>query len=423
MLTIVSNLLDQRARSIVVVKCRRFSPLETISTLQARRRALVRGGLLRPDLTGLPKKGPQREKAARQACMRVIGRFGYLQLDTVAVAGARSHALVLMSRLDGIDPCLGEALLRPGEPLFEYWGHEASWLPMELYPCFEFRRQEFLHHPWWGDVLGENPKVTDQVLGRIRDEGPLRSLDLEGKSGSGWDIKLTKKVASALWSRGDLAIRERRNFQRVFDLAERVIPDNLRQRPRDLPTSLRTLLMRALAGHGWAQTGTLTATWRLRNLQPQLIIALDQLVESGQIVPCHLDYQDGGQLKGWIRTEDLELASTLPRLRPRRDKGTLLSPFDPVLWDRARTQRLFGFHQILEIFKPKTTRIYGYFCMPVLVGDRLVARVDLKADQKTAQLAVAGLHYESEEPSTRIREVVTTAISRYASNLGMTVTI
>ena len=100
--------------------------MNDISLSQARRLALVRGGLLRPELTGLPKDAPRREKAARQACLAVIRRFGYLQLDTVAVAGARSHSLVLMSRLDGLDPSLGEALLRPGEPLFEYWGHEAS---------------------------------------------------------------------------------------------------------------------------------------------------------------------------------------------------------------------------------------------------------------------------------------------------------
>ncbi len=355
--------------------------------------------------------------------MAVIRRFGYLQLDTVAVAGARSHALVLLSRLEGLDPALGEALLRPGEPLFEYWGHEASWLPIELYPTFEFRRQDFCHHPWWGDVIGENPKVTDRVLGRIRDEGPLRSLDLEGQSGTGWDIKLTKKVASALWSRGDLAIRERRNFQRVFDLTERVIPDEYRQQPHDLPTALRTLLLQALAGHGWAQTGTLTTTWRLRNLKAEIAEALRQLEDSGDSVPCQLVDDDGTRLNGWIRSEDLELAAKLPRLRPRRDKATLLSPFDPVLWDRARTQKLFDFHQVLEIFRPKAQRLYGYFCMPVLVGDRLVARVDLKADQRKKQLSVAALHFESDEPSARVREVVTNAIADYAASLRMTVTI
>jgi uncharacterized protein YcaQ len=394
--------------------------MESIDIHQARRLALVRAGLLRPALTGLPRKAPLREKATRQACLAMVRRFGYLQLDTVAVAGARSHALVLMSRLEGIDPTVCEALLKPGEPLFEYWGHEASWLPMELYPYFEFRRRDYRHHPWWGDVLGENPKVTQRLLERIRNEGPLRSLDLEGQSGSGWDVKLTKKVASALWSRGDLAIRERRNFQRVFDLAERVISAELREQPRDLPSSLRTLLLRALAGHGWAQTGTLTATWRLRNMKREIALALHQLVEMGAIVACDLADNNGGRLSGWIRTKDLELAHELSRLRVRRNKGVLLSPFDPVLWDRARTQRLFDFHQVLEIFKPAMSRQYGYFCLPVLVGDELVARVDLKADRKRKCLDVLALHYECEGPSPTIQHTVRSAISTYSEHLEMT---
>ena len=393
---------------------------EELSTRQARRLALVKGGLLRPELTGLRRKGPRRQKAARQACLQVIRRFGYLQLDTVSVAGARSHALVLMSRLEGLDPKLGEALLQPGEPLFEYWGHEASWLPIELYPYFEFRRQEFCHHPWWGDVLGEHPEAASDLLARIRSEGPLRSLDLEGESGSGWEWKLTKKVATALWSRGDLAIRERRNFQRVFDLAERVIPDELRRQPQALSSSLRTLLLRALAGHGWAQTGTLAATWRLRNLKTEISDALHDLEASGAIVPCRLNYESGKRYPGWICSEDLELAASVSQLHPRRDRGVLLSPFDPVLWDRARTQRLFGFHQVLEIFKPREQRVYGYFCMPVLAGDRLVARVDLKADPRARSLRVAALHYEDDRPSARTHHAVEHAIADYASSLELT---
>jgi uncharacterized protein YcaQ len=392
-------------------------PPYTLSARQARRLALVRAGLLQPKLTGLPARGPRFETAARQACLAIIRRFGYLQLDTVAVAGARSHALVLMSRLPGIDPLLCEGLLKPAQPLFEYWGHEASWLPMELYPYFEFRRQEFRHHPWWGDVLGENPKATRRLLDRIRQEGPLRSLDLEGQSGSGWDVKLTKKVASALWSRGDLAIRERRNFQRVFDLAERVIPSAVREAPQDLATSLRTLLLLALSGHGWAQTGTLAATWRLRNLKEPIAQALQLLVEMKEVVACDLTDKQGGRHRGWIRTEDLELADKLARLRPRRDRGTLLSPFDPVLWDRTRTQRLFEFHQVLEIFKPVASRLYGYFCLPVLVGDHLVARVDLKADRKSRTVSVLALHHESDAPSAQVEHAVDSALSDYRKNL------
>jgi len=393
--------------------------MESLSILQARRLALARAGLLNPAWTGLRERAKGRGKRARDGCHEILRRFGYLQLDTISVAGARSHTLVLLSRLEGLDPNLPEELLRPGEPLFEYWGHEASWLPMELYPVFAFRRDEFSAHPWWGDLIGEHPEVADGILQRIRGEGPLRSVDLEGSSGTEmWSIKLSKKVASALWSRGDLAIRERKGFQRVFDLAERVIPEEMRTRAVPYPEALKILLLRALSGHGWAQTGTLTATWRLRNQGSAIAQALSDLAAAGEVVPCKLD-SGGRTLAGWIRPADLELADRLRRLRPRRDRGVLLSPFDPLLWDRKRVQTLFDFEQVLEIFKPAAQRVYGYYCLPVLAGERLVARYDLKADRKHGSLRILSLRYEDEKPDGLTRQAVAGALSRYAEALGL----
>ena len=185
----------------------------TLDVRRARRLSLAKAGLLRSDASTLPRRASGSGRRARQAALEVIDRFGYLQLDTVSVAGARSHALVLLSRLEGMDPALGESLLQPGEPLFEYWGHEASWLPIELYPVFAFRRVAFRRHPWWGDLLSEHRKTATEIVERIRSEGPLRSVDLEGKSGAGWwNLKLTKRLANALWSSGELAIRERRSL-------------------------------------------------------------------------------------------------------------------------------------------------------------------------------------------------------------------
>jgi len=395
--------------------------METLTARAARRLALARAGLLKPEWTGMPRRAAGRGKRALHAAHEIIGRFGYLQLDTVSVAGARSHVLVLLSRIDGFDPALGEALLRPGEPLFEYWGHEASWIPIELYPVFGFRREEFRHHPWWGDLIGEHPEVADDLLRRISDEGPMRSLDMEGRGSSGWwDLKVTKKVATALWSSGELAIRERVNFQRVYDLAERVIPDEHRHRTVAREDALDVLLLRALEGHGWAQTGTLAQTWRLRNRPGEIRAALDRLQATGDIVPCALVPDDGARKAGWVRPADLELAGRLGKIRPRRDRGVLLSPFDPVLWARQRVDLLFGFHQVLEIFKPAPDRIYGYFCLPVLAGERLVARVDLKADRARGALQVLSQHLEA-GPSAETREAVRTALESYAAAVGLTV--
>jgi uncharacterized protein YcaQ len=398
--------------------------METLSIREARRLALARAGLLTPETTGLPRGARGRGPSAFAAAQAVIRRFGYLQLDTVSVAGARSHTIVLLSRLEGLHASVGERLLQPGAPLFEYWGHEASWIPLALYPAFEFRRREFRAHPWWGDLVGEQPRVAKDLLRRIRADGPLRSIEMEGRASKGWwDLSVTKRVASALWSSGELAIRERTNFQRTYDLAERVIPEALRRRPLPKAEGLEVLLLAALDGHGWATTGTLAATWRLKNLKAEIVATLKRLQEKGAIVPCALARPDGSPQPGWIRPADRELAARLSRARPRADRGVLLSPFDPLLWDRARVASLFGFEALLEIFKPAPQRVYGYYCLPVLAGETLVARVDLKADRKNGRLRVVSAHYEKTDRATarRDREATRIALRRYADALGLRV--
>jgi uncharacterized protein YcaQ len=293
--------------------------METLDLTQARRLALVRAGLLKPEWTGMPRRATGLTRRARRAAHKVIARFGYLQLDTVAVAGARSHAIVLLSRLEGFDPALAEALLQPGEPLFEYWGHEACWLPIDFYPVFAFRRQDFQEHPWWGDLIGQHPRMAADLTRRIREEGPLRSLDLEGRGSRGWwDLKIAKRMATALWSSGVLAIRERCHFQRVYDLTERVIPARWRKSTLARDDALEFLLLQALQGHGWATTGTLTQTWRLRNVREAIQAALARLRDKGAIVACALRDDDGRRTPGWVRPQDLDLADRLKRVRPRK---------------------------------------------------------------------------------------------------------
>lgn len=397
-----------------------------IEVATARRLALVRAGLLKPEWTGLPGRAAGRGHRARKAGREIIRRFGYLQLDTVSIAGARSHAIVLHSRLDGFDLSLGEKLLRPGEPLFEYWGHEVCWIPMELYPVFAFRRREFQAHPWWGDLVGKHPEAAEEIRRRLHEDGPLRSADLDGsRAGQGgwWNLKTASRVASAMWSSGELAIRERRNFQRSYDFAERVIPEKWRFAPEvSREEALRVLLLKALDGHGWATTGTLARTWRLRNLGEEVQSALASLAADGSVQPCELWLADGRSLAGWIRPEDLDLAERLRRVRPRRERGVLLSPFDPLLWDRGRVAMLFGFDQVLEIFKKAADRKYGYYCLPVLAGERLIARFDLKAE-RPGRLRVLSCRFEDSggprTTSAADHEAARTALDRYARGVGL----
>jgi uncharacterized protein YcaQ len=396
---------------------------ESLDVTTARRLALARVGLLKPEWTEFPACGKGRGRGARAAAYAVIRRLSYLQLDTVSIAGARSHAIALLSRLEALDPAVTETLLRAGEPIFEYWGHEASWMPIELYPVFEFRRREFRHHPWWGDLVSQHPKIAHDLRRRVREEGPLRTADMEGRGSRGWwDLKVAQRVAAALWSSGEFAVRERRNFQRMYDLTERVIPERWRAAPVPEPDALEHLLLLALHGHGWAATGTLTGTWRLRNRKTAIDAALHRLAERGEVVRCSLERDGGRDSPGWIRPEDLELGARLRRARPRTDRGVLLSPFDPVLWNRARVRQLFGFDQVLEIFKPAPKRVYGYYCLPVLAGDRLVARFDLRADRKSGTIHVLSYHRENTGGSrARLEqgEASRTALERYAAAVGL----
>jgi uncharacterized protein YcaQ len=393
--------------------------MESLSVGDARRLALARAGLLKPEWTGFPRG---RRASRREAAFDVIRRFGYLQLDTVSVAGARSHGIVLHSRLPALAPEEPERLLRPGEPLFEYWGHEASWIPIELYPAFAFRRKEFQKHPWWGDLIGDNPRVAASILDRIRQEGPLRSSGLEGKSSSGWwNLSVAKKVVSAMWSAGTLAVRERRNFQRTYDLVERVIPRKWREKEMSLAESLKVLLLKAHDGHGWATTATLASTWRFRFLRREIQKALEELEEAGAIQKCLVHPTPRTRVAGWIRPEDLGLAARLRRLRISSrdvDEGILLSPFDPLLWDRVRVNLLFGFHQVLEVFTPAPRRKYGYYCMPVLAGEKLVARCDVKAEKAKGAVRALSVHYEKGVSGAN-KKATRHALERYAASIGL----
>jgi hypothetical protein len=161
----------------------------------------------------------------------------------------------------------------------------------------------------------------------------------------------------------------------------------------------------------------------LRNAREAIGAALARLTEKKAIVACALLGDDGRRTPGWVRPQDLDLADRLKRVRPRNDRGVLLSPFDPVLWDRTRVRRLFGFDQVLEIFKPAGQRVYGYYCLPVLAGERLVARVDLKADRQNRKLHILSHRFETSDARGKVsaadREALLTAVTRYAAAIEM----
>ena len=333
-------------------------------------------------------------------------------------AQPRAGAAVAPRRLR---PGLGEELLRPGEPLFEYWGHEASWIPLELYPAFEFRRREFAHHPWWGDLVGEHPEVADDLLRRIRDEGPLRSLDMEGRGGRGWwDLKLGEAGAAALWSAGELAIRERRGFQRTYDLTERVIPGRARDGRSDARGLERAAAARRSRATAGPRPGRSPPTWRLRNRRERDRWGAARLEERARSSPCTLRRRGAAPGAPGLDPPRRPRARGAARDAPARARiGACSSrPSTRCSGTAPASQRLFGFDQVLEIFKPAAQRIYGYYCLPVLAGERLVgARRPQGRARPRAGSRWWSAHHERDDAATRT--AVRTAVARYAEALGL----
>jgi uncharacterized protein YcaQ len=357
-----------------------------LSLAQARRIALAAQGFgaARPESVG------------RGQLRRTVERLGLHQIDSVNVL-VRAHYLPAFSRLGGYDRALldGAAWGRRSERrLFEYWAHEASLLPLDFHPLLRWRmdRADRGQSGWTGLRLyaHEQRPRAEAILARIRGEGPLASSDFaEGKGGGGWwGWSETKQALEWLFWAGHVTTATRRNsFERVYDLTERVIPGEVLA----LPTPPEAEAKRALIGHAASALG-IAGESDLRDyfrLDPaSTSAAVRELVEDGVLIPVTVE--------SWPRVAYLHRDAA----RPRRISGqALLAPFDPLIWERARTERLFGFRYRIEIYTPAAKRTHGYYVLPFLLDDRLVARVDLKADRQARRLLVQSLHLEPDAPA------------------------
>ena len=307
-----------------------------------------------------------------------------VQLDSVNVL-ARAHYLPFFSRLGPYPRERLDRYLWKDREAFEYVGHAASVMPMRIYPLMRHRMRP---RDWSAleEMERERPGFVDEVLDHVRRDGPVRVSDLEdgGKRGGGWwGWGHARYALDSLYLRGDLAIDHRdQQFTLHYDLTERVIPADVRSQgevPED--RAVEELLVLAARAHGVGTAKDLADYWRIR-LRPAQA-ALDRLVAAGRIVETAVD--------GWKETAYLDPEATIPR---HIHAATLLSPFDPVVWFRERTERLFDFHYRIEIYVPEPKRRFGYYVLPFLLGDRLVGRVDLKADRRRRRLLVPGAFAE-----------------------------
>ncbi|WP_338474446.1 winged helix-turn-helix domain-containing protein [Pseudomonas sp. MS646] len=323
---------------------------------------------------------------------RLIERLGVLQIDSVN-ALVRSHYLPLFSRLGTYNPdLLDQAAWSQGRrrTLFEYWGHEASLLPMALYPLMRWRMQRAARGEGIYQQLArfgqERQDVIRRVLASVRAQGAVGAGSLstrQEKAGPWWDWSEEKHALEWLFAAGEVTVAGRRGFERLYDLPERVLPaEILQQAPPDEAQAQRALLMHAADALGVGTKKDLRDYFRLEPADCRGRLA--ELEEAGELVRC--------QVQGWKQVAWCRPLAKIPR---KVAASALLSPFDSLVWERSRTERLFDFRYRLEIYTPVHKRVYGYYVLPFLHNERIAARVDLRAERALGRLAVHAVHEEA----------------------------
>ena len=355
---------------------------------------------------------PRRRRATQMDVLAAIRRMRMLQIDTISVV-ARSPYFVLWSRLGDYDPAWLDALLADGH-LFEYWAHEACFVPIEDYGLFRHRMldPEAMGWKYSARWMHEHADEVAQLLAHIRANGPVRASDFErtdGKAGGWWAWKPEKRSLEVLFTAGALMIARRHNFQRVYDLAERVHPawhDSL------LPTREavgREFVLRTVAALGLARAAWILDYHRTRG--PHVDPA--RLAAEGALIAARVD---GWHDPVYIHPDQLALAQQAAAGALSARVTTLLSPFDPVVWDRRCARDLFGFDYRLECYTPAPKRRYGYFTLPILRRGALVGRVDAKAHRKDGVFELRSIALEpGVRPSARLASDIAGAVARCAS--------
>jgi uncharacterized protein YcaQ len=331
-----------------------------------------------------------------------VERLGVVQLDSVTAVD-RAHRLTLAARVGRL-PAGTLNRLRREARVFEYWAHEACLVPIADYPYFRRAMLAREHHPWFDGVLEKQPELARRILADIERHGPTSARAYGGAGKGYWQWTPAKKVFDTLWTVGRLTVVERRGFERIYDLTERAIPAGLLGDPPDEEACLRHFVRRTVEARGVVTVGRLADYYRVRGGQRRLAGAVADLVAAGSAIPGVLGQHDVLLAPGWEAD-----AATAPQA------PVLLCPFDNLIWDREETRRLFGFSHALEIYRRPHERRWGYYVLPLLVGDRLLGRVDLRSDRKAGALRVLAVHWEG-RPA---RRALDRALARLGATLGL----
>lgn len=362
--------------------------MQSLSTAQARRVTLAAQGFL----------DKRHDPPTMRTLGRTVERTGVLQIDSVNVL-ARAHYMPLFSRMGPYDvELLHRASGSSPRRLVEYWAHVAAYMPVDLWPAMRHRMRRYAvkGHEWG---MRHNPELAGSLLAEVRLDGAKTARDLDDglprkKESWGWNWSDTKVALEYLFLAGELAVARRNSqFERVYDLPERVVPAAVlaAAEPSEEEAVLE-LVRRAVRSYGVATTRELADYYRMGVAATQR--AVSRLVEENEVAPVRLE--------GTTRTAYLHAEARVPRTAHAR---ALLSPFDPIVWHRDRTEHLFDFLYRIEIYVPEAKRVHGYYVLPFLLGDRIVARVDLKADRSGGALVVKGAYCEPGAPPETAAEL------------------
>lgn len=358
---------------------------ENISLKSARRIVLAAQGFAEKKAGGT---------VDRRHLKKVLARLGLFQIDSVSVI-VRAHYMPLFSRLGPYPQALLDgASVGRKRLLFEYWAHEASLIPVEYYPLMRWRMEQAARGEgiWKGvaTFMKERGDFVEAVFREVEARGPIAGSDFDGKRGSGgwWGWSETKHALECLFWAGRITTAERKpSFERLYDLPERVLPKAMIDMPTPEPEDAhRDLLRIASRALGVATASDLRDYFRMSPRDADKRIA--ELVEAGELLPV--------KVEGWTSKAYLDPNARRPR---KVDAQALLAPFDPLVWERSRTERLFDFHYRIEIYTPAEKRVYGYYVLPFLLGEALVGRVSLKADRASGKLLVHAAYAEENAPA------------------------
>jgi uncharacterized protein YcaQ len=330
---------------------------------------------------------------SKEAVAQVIEKLGYIQIDTIA-AIERAHHHTLWTRFGGYKPEMLHHLQAEDRRIFEYWGHQVSYLPMSDFRFYLPMKKSFYNSDkgWAKMMIEKCRKYLKPVLERVRNEGPLSSKDFETaadhRRGPWWDWKPAKAALEMLFWRGELMIAKRHNFQKVYDLTERALPDFVDTHEPTENELGQFLVHRALNSYGVARENEIRKHIQIGNKEI-IAEAIKNLLDSGKITKIKI---------AGIDTEYYALADrlkNLTNLRKLKSRALIISPFDNLIIQRERLKRLFGFDYALECYTPAAKRKYGYFVLPILFGEQFMGRVDPKVDRKRKTLVINNIYFES----------------------------